>query len=144
MGKINLDNTQGKTFTVLADKEYENGLVVGMGGLVEQEVNMYKAIAGSNNNAYLITTVEIDRTSNSSSIDHTNKAGSHMRVHQLVKGDIFTVQANLHGVTVKKDQMVKVEGNQFVDATDAAALAQVIEVTQIGGDARPAIALRVL
>lgn len=144
MGKINLDNVRGITVpTVLADKEYENGLVVGLGDLVEGEHNMYKAVAGANDNAYLITTPEVDRTSKSSSIDHTNKKGSHMRVHQLEKGDIFTVEASLHGATATVGQKVDVSGNQFVDASGD-GFAVVIEAGTIGADQREAISLRVL
>lgn len=144
MAKINLDNVRGITVpSVLADKEYENGLVVGLGDLVEGEHNMFQAIAGANDNAYLITTPEIDRTSKSNSIDHTNKKGSHMRAHQLEKGDIFTVESSIHGATAAAGQKVSVSGNQFVDAAEG-AFAVIIEVTQIGADAREAIALRVL
>ena len=144
MGKINLDNVRGITVpTALADAEYENGLVVGLGDIVEGEHNMYHAIAGSNDNAYLITTPEVDRTSNSSSIDHTNQADSHMRVHQLEKGDMFTVEAGLHGATAEVGQKVDVSGNQFVDASGD-GFAVIIEAGTIGADQRDAISLRVL
>lgn len=141
MAKINLDNVRGKTFTVLADKEVENGMVVGLGGLVAEEYNMYQQAEASDTNAYLVTTPEIDRTSKSSSIDHTNKEGSHMRVHQLEKGDIFTVEKSLHAageagsnVGVSADGQFTADGN----------FATVIEETTIGADQREAIALRVL
>lgn len=143
MAKINLDNVRGKTFTVLADTDYENGALVGLGGLVEEEYNMYEAAEASNGNAYLVTTPEIDRTSKSDSIDHTNKEGSHMRVHQLEKGDIFTVEKGLHAA--ESGDYVGVTNGAFTTVTDRNdAFALVIEETTIGADARKAIALRVL
>lgn len=145
MAKINLDNVRGITVpTALADKEYENGLVIGLGSIVEGEHNMYKAVAAAEGNVYLITTPEIDRTSKSASIDHTNKKGSHMRVHQLEKGDIFTVESSIHGVTRTVGQKVSVSGNQFVDVSEGAAVAEVIEAGTIGGDKREAISLRMI
>lgn len=144
MGKINLDNVRGITVpTALADKAYENGLVVGLGDMVEGEHNMFHAVAGSNDNAYLVTTPEVDRTSKSDSLDHTNQEGSHMRVHQLEKGDMFTVEAKLHGATAEVGQKVDVSGNQFVDTTED-GFAVVIEAGTIGADQREAISLRVL
>lgn len=140
MAKINLDNVRGKTFTVLANKEVENGMVVGLGGLVAEEYNMYEQAEASDTNAYLVTTPEIDRTSKSSSIDHTNKEGSHMRVHQLEKGDIFTVEKTLHAAEAGSNVGVSADG-QF---TDGGNFATVIEETTIGADQREAIALRVL
>ena len=140
MGKINLDNVRGKTFTVLADKEYENGALVGLGDLVEGEYNMYTAVEATSENAYLVTTPEIDRTSKSDSIDHTNKKGSHMRVHQLEKGDIFTVETDVAG-DFEAGADVGVSGNKFVADGN---FAKVIEKTKIGADGRSAIALRVL
>lgn len=144
MAKINLDNVGGgKTFTVLADKAYENGLVVGIGNLVENEFHMYEAVDATAKNFALITTPEVDRTSKSSGIDFTNEEGSHMRVHLLGHGDIVTVEDSIHGATVEAGQKLGVSGNQFVDASDADAVAEVIEVTQIGADARPAISIRI-
>lgn len=141
MAKINLDNVRGKTFTVLADKEVENGMVVGLGGLVAEEYNMYQQAEASDTNAYLVTTPEIDRTSKSSSIDHTNKEGSHMRVHQLEKGDIFTVEASLHAAGEAGSNVGISADGQFTADGD---FATVIEKTTIGADKREAIALRVL
>ena len=127
MAKINLDNLQSKTFSVKADKEYENGAIIGLGDLVENEVNLYEAaehVAGET--MYLVTTPEIDRTSNSSSIDKTNKADEIMRVHMLESGGIFTIEkAVADNNTSAADQLVKIED------------------TVIGADARPAVAFRV-
>lgn len=141
MAKINLDNVRGKTFTVLADKEVENGMVVGLGGLVAEEYNMYQQADASDTNAYLVTTPEIDRASKSSSIDHTNKEGSHMRVHQLEKGDIFTVEKSLHAAGEAGSNVGISADGKFTDGGD---FATVIEETKIGADQREAIALRVL
>lgn len=141
MAKINLDNVRGKTFTVLANKEVENGMVVGLGGLVAEEYNMYEQAAASDTNAYLVTTPEIDRTSKSSSIDHTNKNGSHMRVHQLEKGDIFTVEKSLHAAGAAGTNVGISADGQF---TAEGTFATVIAETTIGADQREAIALRVL
>lgn len=146
MAKINLDNVRGiTTNTVLADKVYENGAVLTVGGLIDGEYNMFAAKDVAGDKVYLVTTPEIDRTSNSDSIDHTNEKGSHMRVHQLERGDIFTVEQAVHGsVTAQKGQLIKGEGNAFVDATDVDAFAEVLEVETIGSDQRPAIAIRVV
>jgi|SRR5699024_2721806 len=145
MAKINLDNVRGvKTFSVRAEKDIENGELVGVGALLEKEHNLYAAETATADNLYLATTPEIDRTSKSSSIDHTNKAGSDIRVHSLEKGDIFTVEAKLHAA-VEAGQDVGVVEGQFAPATaEAPAVATVIEKGTIGADAREAISLRVL
>lgn len=145
MAKINLDNVRGvKTFSVLADKEYENGALVGLGDLVEGEPNLYNVVEATADNAYLITTPEVHRDSNSSSIDWTNEEGSIMRVHQLEKGDIFTVEKAVHASGLAAGTQAGVTGNQFTAAGEDGAFAVVIEEGTIGGDAREAISLRVL
>lgn len=144
MAKINLDNVRGvKTFSVLADKEYENGAVVGLGDLVEGEYNLYKAVDATEDNLYLITTPEVHRDSKSNSLDFTNKKDSHMRVHQLEKGDIFTVETAVNPVTAVAGQKLTVSGNAFADATDG-GIAVVLEPNKIGGDHRDAVSIRVL
>lgn len=144
MAKINLDNVRGvKTFSVLADKEYENGAVIGLGDLVEGEYNLYEAAEASEDNLYLVTTPEVHRDSKSNSLDFTNKKGSHMRVHQLEKGDIFTVETKLHSVTATAGQKLTVSGNTFTDATDG-GVAVVLEPNKIGGDQKDAVSIRVL
>lgn len=145
MAKINLDNVRGvKTFSVRSEQDVENGALVGVGALLEGEHNLYAAVEATNENLYLATTPEIDRTSKSASIDHTNKAGSDIRVHSLEKGDIFTVEAGLHEA-VDAGADVGVVGGKFAPATaEAPAVATVIEKGTIGADARPAISLRVL
>lgn len=144
MAKINLDNVRGvKTFSVLADKEYENGAIIGLGDLVEGEYNLYQAVPATDDNLYLITTPEVHRDSNSSSIDFVNKEGSHMRVHQLEKGDIFTVETAVQPVTVEAGQKLSAEGNAFKDATDG-GVAVVLEPNKLGGDQRDAVSIRVL
>lgn len=145
MAKINLDNVRGvKTFSVRSESEVENGALVGVGALLEGEHNLYEAVEATVDNLYLATTPEIDRTSKSASIDHTNKAGSDIRVHSLEKGDIFTVEATLHGA-VEAGANVTVAGGQFAAITaDEQAVATVIEKGTIGADAREAISLRVL
>ena len=143
MAKINLDNVRGvKTFSVLADKEYENGAIVGLGDLVEGEYNLYQAVPATDDNLYLITTPEVHRDSNSSSIDFVNKEGSHMRVHQLEKGDIFTVETKVQPVTAEAGQKLSAEGNAFADAADGVAV--VLEPNKLGGDQRDAVSIRVL
>lgn len=156
MAKINLDNVRGvKTFSVRSvgdaegkgAKDIANGELVGVGALLEKEHNLYEAVEATVDNLYLATTPEIDRTSKSASFDHTNKAGSDIRVHSLEKGDIFTVEADLHGA-VKAGDDVTVTSGKFekaaTDGTGTAAVATVIEKGTIGADARPAISLRVL
>ena len=127
MAKINLDNVHGKTFSVLADKEYENGAIIGLGDLVDGEVNLYEAAAHAEGEAmYLVSTPEVDRSNKSSSIDHTNEEGDAMRVHLLKTGDVFTIeQAIADANTTAAGQLVE------------------LEETSIGADARPAVALRV-
>src|SRR5699024_12592469 len=141
MAKINLDNVRGKTFTVLADKEVENGMVVDLGGLVAEEYNMYQQAEDSDTNAYLVTSPEIYRTSKTSSIDHTNKEGSHMRVHQLEKGDIFTVEKSLHAAGEAGANVGVSADGQFTAGGD---FATVIEETKLGPHQREAIEPRVL
>lgn len=144
MAKINLDNVRGvKTFSVLADKEYENGAIIGLGDLVEGEYNLYQAVPATDDNLYLITTPEVHRDSNSSSIDFVNKEGSHMRVHQLEKGDIFTVETKVQPVTAEAGQKLSAEGNAFVDTADG-GVAVVLEPNKLGGDQRDAVSIRVL
>lgn len=144
MAKINLDNVRGvKTFSVLADKEYENGAIIGLGDLVEGEYNLYQAVPATDDNLYLITTPEVHRDSNSSSIDFVNKEGSHMRVHQLEKGDIFTVETKVQPVTAEAGQKLSAEGNAFADAADG-GVAVVLEPNKLGGDQRDAVSIRVL
>lgn len=144
MAKINLDNVRGvKTFSVLADKEYENGAIIGLGDLVEGEYNLYKATPATDDNLYLITTPEVHRDSNSSSIDFVNKEGSHMRVHQLEKGDVFTVETAVQPVTAKAGQQLSASGNAFADAADG-GVAVVLEPNKLGGDQRDAVSIRVL
>lgn len=144
MAKINLDNVRGvKTFSVLADKEYENGAIIGLGDLVEGEYNLYQAVPATDDNLYLITTPEVHRDSNSSSIDFVNKEGSHMRVHQLEKGDIFTVETAVQPVTAEAGQKLSASGNAFADASDG-GVAVVLEPNKLGGDQRDAVSIRVL
>lgn len=128
MAKINLDNVRGvKTFSVLADKEYENGAIIGLGDLVEGEVNLYEAAAHAEGEAmYLVSTPEVDRSNKSSSIDHTNEEGDIMRVHLLETGDIFTIE-------------------QVVADANTTAAGQLVEIEKstIGADAREAVSFRV-
>lgn len=144
MAKINLDNVRGvKTFSVLADKEYENGAIVGLGDLVDGEYNLYKAVPATDDNLYLITTPEVHRDSKSDSLDFVNKTGSHMRVHQLEKGDVFTVETAVHGVTATAGQKLSASGNAFAD-TASEEVAVVLEPNKLGGDQRDAVSIRVL
>lgn len=142
MAKINLDNVRGiTTFSVLADKEYENGLVVGLGDLVEGEVNVYEAVEATEDNLYLITSPEVHRDSKSASIDWVNAEGALMRVHQLERGDLFTVEKGIHGTGLTVGAKVGVSGNQF---TGEGEVALVIEEGTIGADAKEAVTLRIL
>lgn len=144
MAKINLDNVRGvKTFSVLADKEYENGAIVGLGDLEEGEYNLYKAVPATDDNLYLITTPEVHRDSKSDSLDFVNKKGSHMRVHQLEKGDVFTVETAVQPVTTTAGQKLSASGNAFADAVDG-GVAVVLEPNKLGGDQREAVSIRVL
>lgn len=143
MAKINLDNVRGvKTFSVLADKEYENGAIVGLGDLVDGEYNLYKAVPATDDNLYLITTPEVHRDSKSDSLDFVNKTGSHMRVHQLEKGDVFTVETAVHGVTATAGQKLSASGNAFADAVSE-EVAVVLEPNKLGGDQRDAVSIRI-
>lgn len=143
MAKINLDNVRGvKTFSVLADKEYENGAIVGLGDLVDGEYNLYKAVPATDDNLYLITTPEVHRDSKSDSLDFVNKQGSHMRVHQLEKGDVFTVETAVHGVTATAGQKLSASGNAFADAVSE-EVAVVLEPNKLGGDQRDAVSIRI-
>lgn len=145
MAKINLDNVRGvKTFSVRGEADIENGALVGVGALLEGEHNLYAAVEATVDNLYLATTPEIDRTNKSASIDHTNKAGSDIRVHSLEKGDIFTVETKLHGAVEAGNDVTVTAGKFEADADGTAAVATVIEKGSIGVDARPAISLRVL
>lgn len=143
MAKINLDNVRGvKTFSVLADKEYENGAIVGLGDLVAGEYNLYQAVPATDDNLYLITTPEVHRDSKSDSLDFVNKTGSHMRVHQLEKGDVFTVETAVHGVTATAGQKLSASGNAFADAVSE-EVAVVLEPNKLGGDQRDAVSIRI-
>ena len=143
MAKINLDNVRGvKTFSVLADKEYENGAIVGLGDLVDGEYNLYKAVPATDDNLYLITTPEVHRDSKSDSLDFVNKTGSHMRVHQLEKGDVFTVETAVQPVTATAGQKLSASGNAFADAVSE-EVAVVLEPNKLGGDQRDAVSIRI-
>lgn len=154
MGKVNLDNIRGgKTYSVLSENDVENGALLGVGDIVEGEHNMYKAVEATADNFALVTTPEVHRDSNSSSIEFTNKAGVPIRVHLLESGDIFTVdtkvQDGLDGLAVNDE--VGIAGGKFAAAGEGAAVAKVIEITTLGAhstaagvSATPAVALRML
>ena len=146
MAKINLDNVRGiDTFSVVASKAHDNGELVGLGDLVDGEMLLYNEADVSADNFYLVTTVELDRESKDSGLDKTNKEGEHMRVHQLEKGDIFTVETEVHGDLKEqaKGTLVGVDESGFVVATDqASAVGVVLEQGTIGFDSKPAVTIR--
>ena len=146
MAKINLDNVRGiDTFSVVASEAHENGELVGLGNLLEGEPLLYEEGTLSADNFYLVTTVELDRESKDSGLDKTNKEGEHMRVHQLEKGDIFTVEQSVaQNVNPTKGQAVSVDSSGFVNTADEAtdSVGVVIEAGTIGFDARPSVTIR--
>ncbi|WP_415408908.1 hypothetical protein [Staphylococcus agnetis] len=140
MAKLNLDRVLGHYVeSIKADKEYQNGALVGKGDLVDGEDRLYEAKEATAENHYLVSTPDVDFTNASKSIDHANPNGSIMRVHQLEKGDTFTVEQALHAVGLEAKAQLTVEGGQFA----AGAGDYVLEaVTTIGADRRPAYRIR--
>lgn len=145
MAKLNLDRVLGHyTESIKADKEYENGALVGKGLLVEGEDRLYEAVEATADNHFLVSTPEIDFTASStigkSSIDYKNSKGEHMRAHQLEKGDTVTVEQKLHAAGLAAGDKVGVAGGQF--AKDEAGDYVVEVVKTIGADRRPAYRIR--
>lgn len=141
MAKLNLDRVLGHyTESIKADKEYENGALVGKGLLIEGEDRLYNGVEATAENHLLVSEPEIDFTTNSHSIDQINPKGAVIRAHQLEKGDTVTVEQKLHEAGLAAGDKVGVVGGKF--AKDEAG-AYVVEVVKtIGADRRPAYRLR--
>lgn len=140
MAKVNLDRVLGLYVeSILADKEYENGALVGKGKLVEGEDRLYTAVEATADNCFLVTTPEVQFENASKSIDFINPKGKAMRAHQLEIGDTFTVEQAVHNsglnagdaLTVTAGKFAKGEGNFVLD-----------KVTTLGIDRRPAYQIR--
>lgn len=115
MAKIELNMVHNSlTESIKADKEYENGSLVGAGDLVEGEGRLRKAAPTTEDNHYLVSTVELITGENKKSYDYTNKVGENMRAHQLEKGDTFTVEQKLHEAGLAAGDIVGVAEGKFV------------------------------
>lgn len=140
MAKINLDRVLGHYVeSIKADKEYENGSLVGKGNLVEGEDRLYEAAEATVDNCFLVTTSENHFENNSKSIDYTNKKGSVLRAHQLEVGDTFTVEQKLHTASLQANDKLTVEGGKFAKGEGNFVLDV---VTTVGADRRPAYRIR--
>lgn len=122
--------------SIKADKEYENGSLVGAGNLVEGEGRLRQAAPATNDNHYLVSTVELNFGDDIKSYDYTNKAGSNMRAHQLEKGDTVTVEQKLHEAGLVAGDIVGVKDGKF--AKDEAGAYKVDLVRTIGIKRAPA------
>ncbi|HEC2240669.1 TPA: hypothetical protein R1960_000802 [Staphylococcus delphini] len=142
MAKINLDRVLGHYVeSVLADKDYENGALVGLGDLVEGEDRLYNAVTATEDNYFLVTTPEVDpsKKASSDSLDFVNKKGKVMRVHRLEVGDTVTVEQKLHADSLQAKDTLTVQDGKFAKGEGALKLEA---VTTIGADRRPAYRIR--
>lgn len=115
MAKIELTAVfNSRVESIKADKEYENGSLVGAGDLVEGEGRLRQAVEATNDNHYLVSTVELNFGEDIKSYDYVNKAGDNMRAHQLEKGDTVTVEAKLHEADLKAGDILGVSAGKFV------------------------------
>lgn len=143
MSKLNLDRVKGHYVeSIVADKEYGNGSLVGKGLLVEGEIRLYNAVEATAYNHLLVSTPEIDfsaKATGSSSIDFVNAKGSVMRAHQLEVGDTFTVEQSLHAAGLVAGDALTVTAGKFAKGEGAFVVEY---VTTIGADRRPAYSIR--
>ena len=140
MAKLELSRVLGHYVeSIKADKETENGALVGKGKLVEGEDRLYEAVEATADNCFLVSTPEVHFENSSKSWDYTNKKGEIMRAHQLEIGDTVTVEQAVHNsglvagdaLTVTGGKFAKGEGNFVLD-----------KVTTLGIDRRPAYQIR--
>lgn len=140
MGKLVLNRVLGHYVeSVKADKEYENGQLVGIGKLVEGEDRLYNAAEATADNHYLVSTPEVDLEKFTNSWDYKNAKDSVMRAHQLEKGDTFTVEQKLHTEGLSAGDALTVTGGKFAAGEGAYVLDR---VTTVGADRRPAYQIR--
>ncbi|MGS4115257.1 hypothetical protein ACEUU2_04500 [Staphylococcus pseudintermedius] len=142
MAKINLDRVLGHYVeSVLADKDYENGALVGLGDLVEGEDRLYNAVTATEDNYFLVTTPEVDpsKKASSDSLDFVNKQGKVMRVHRLEAGDTVTVEQKLHTDSLQAKDKLTIQDGKFAQGEGSFKLEA---VTTIGADRRPAYRIR--
>lgn len=143
MAKLNLDRVKGHYVEAIkADKEYENGSLVGKGLLEDGEIRLYKAAEATAENCFLVSTPELDlaaKANGHGSIDFVNPKGSIMRAHQLEVGDTFTVEQKLHGTGFVAGDALTVTGGKFAKGEGAFVVEY---VTTIGADRRPAYSIR--
>jgi len=140
MAKLELSRVLGHYVeSIKADKEYENGALVGKGKLVEGEDRLYNAVEATADNYFLVTTPEVHFENSSKSWDFTNKSGSIMRVHQLEPGDTFTVEQAVHNSGLNAGDELTVTGGKFAKGTGDFVLDK---VTTLGIDRRPAYQIR--
>ncbi|PCF50166.1 hypothetical protein [Staphylococcus delphini] len=142
MAKINLDRVLGHYVeSVLADKDYENGALVGLGDLVEGEDRLYNAVTATADNYFLVTEPEVDPTkkASSDSLDFVIKKGKVMRVHRLEVGATVTVEQKLHADSLQAKDTLTIQDGKFVKGEGDFKLEL---VTVIGADRRPAYRIR--
>lgn len=140
MAKIELNRVLGLYVeAVKADKDYENGQLVGIKKLVEGEDRLYEPQEATADNHYLITTPEVDPTNTSRSLDFVNKKGVAMRVHQLEVGDTVTVEQKLHNTGFKAGDALTVTAGKFAKGEGGYRLEK---TRTIGADRRPAYQIR--
>lgn len=140
MAKLELSRVSGHYVeSIKADKEYENGALVGKGLLVEGEDRLYNAVEATADNYYLVSTPEVTFEDSSKSWDYTNKAGSVMRAHQLEKGDTFTVEQAVHNSGLEAGAALTVTAGKFAAGEGDFVLDRVVT---LGIDRRPAYQIR--
>lgn len=123
-------------FSLQADKDIENGAIVGKGDLVEGEMSVYTALDDYSDGIYLVAnpawSYDTSRMVNQNEENFINKAGIAFRVYRLEKDMKYKVYNLDLGTPFVAGDHVKFEDGKYVKDDGATSPLVVERVEEVG------------